>query len=81
MTITVLDLIAMRRTVTTHPAVARNLIRPAVAAAIMGAATFFVEAVLRPRDELHRRSSACGALVIAVVVYAILCPCAAVHHL
>ena len=40
-TITALDLIAMRRTVTTHPAVARNLIRPAAAAAIMGAATFF----------------------------------------
>ena len=46
-TITALDLIAMRRTVTTHPAVARNLIRPAAAAAIMGAATFFAEAVLR----------------------------------
>ena len=69
-TITVLDLIAMRRTVTTHPAVARNLIRPAAAAAIMGAATFFAEAVLR-RVTNSNTIICLGALVIAVIVYAI----------
>ena len=69
-TITVLDLIAMRRTVTTHPAVARNLIRPAAAAAIMGAATFFAEAVLR-RVTSSNTIICLGALVIAVIVYAI----------
>ena len=67
-TITVLDLIAMRRTVTTHPAVARSLIRPA--AAIMGAATFFAEAVLR-RVTSSNTIICLGALVIAVIVYAI----------
>lgn len=40
-TITVLDLIAMRRSVTTRPAIFRNVIRPRGAAGIMGAATFF----------------------------------------
>ena len=69
-TITALDLIAMRRTVTTHPAVARNLIRPAAAAAIMGAATFFAEAVLR-RVTSSNTIICLGALVIAVIVYAI----------
>ena len=69
-TITALDLIAMRRTVTTHPAVARNLIRPAAAAAIMGAATFFAEAVLR-RVTNSNTIICLGALVIAVIVYAI----------
>ena len=62
-TITALDLIAMRRTVTTHPAVARNLIRPA-------AATFFAEAVLR-RVTNSNTIICLGALVIAVIVYAI----------
>lgn len=46
-TITVLDLIAMRRSVTTRPAIFRNVIRPAAAAGIMGAATFFAAALLR----------------------------------
>ena len=69
-TITALDLIAMRKTVTTHPAVARNLIRPAAAAAIMGAATFFAEAVLR-RVTSSNTIICLGALVIAVIVYAI----------
>ena len=51
-------------------AIFRNVIRPAAAAAIMGAATFFAEAVLR-RMTNSNTIICLGALVIAVIVYAI----------
>ena len=69
-TITVLDLIAMRRSVTTPPAIFRNVIRPAAAAGIMGAATFFAAALLRSFTDSN--TVVClGALIAAVVVYVI----------
>ena len=69
-TITVLDLIAMRRSVTTRPAIFRNVIRPAAAAGIMGAATFFAAALLRNLTDSN--TVVClGALIAAVVVYVI----------
>ena len=69
-TITVLDLIAMRRSVTTRPAIFRNVIRPAAAAGIMGAATFFAAALLRSFTDSN--TLVClGALIAAVVVYVI----------
>ncbi len=69
-TITVLDLIAMRRSVTTRPAIFRNVIRPAAAAGIMGAATFFAAALLRSFTDSN--TVVClGALIAAVVVYVI----------
>ena len=46
------------------------MIRPAAAAGIMGAATFFAEAVLR-RVTNSNTIICLGALVIAVIVYAI----------
>ena len=70
MTITVLDLIAMRRSVTTRPAIFRNVLRPAAAAGIMGAATFFAAALLRNLTDSN--TIVClGALIAAVIVYAI----------
>ena len=69
-TITVLDLIAMRRSVTTRPAIFRNVIRPAAAAGIMGAATFFAAALLRNLTDSN--TVVClGALIAAVLVYVI----------
>ena len=69
-TITVLDLIAMRRSVTTRPAIFRNVLRPAAAAGIMGAATFFAAALLRNLTDSN--TVVClGALIAAVVVYVI----------
>ena len=69
-TITVLDLIAMRRSVTTRPAIFRNVIRPAAAAGIMGAATFFAAALLRNLTDSN--TIVClGALIAAVIVYVI----------
>ena len=69
-TITVLDLIAMRRSVTTRPAIFRNVLRPAAAAGIMGAATFFAAALLRNLTDSN--TIVClGALIAAVIVYAI----------
>ena len=69
-TITVLDLIAMRRSVTTRPAIFRNVIRPAAAAGIMGAATFFAAVLLRNLTDSN--TIVClGALIAAVIVYVI----------
>ena len=69
-TITVLDLIAMRRSVTTRPAIFRNVIRPAAAAGIMGAVTFFAAALLRNLTDSN--TVVClGALIAAVLVYVI----------
>lgn len=71
MCITVLDLIAMRKSVTTRPVVFKNLVRPFLAAAIMGAATYMVYHVLG--SFLGSAKLAClVSLVFAVVVYFIL---------
>ena len=68
--ITALDLIAMRRSVNTHPVVLRNLIRPLLAAVIMGGATWLV---YRVGSGIVGSKLAClAALVVAVIVYAVL---------
>lgn len=69
--ITALDLITMRKSVTTRPAVFKNLVRPFLAAAIMGAATYMAYHVLE--QALGSARLAClAALVFAVVVYLVL---------
>ena len=71
LTITILDLIAMRKTVTTRPVIFRNIIRPGLAALLMGAATVLSYRVLARL--VSSNTVAClGALVIAVIAYAIL---------
>ena len=71
LTITILDLIAMRRTVTTRPVIFRNIVRPGLAALLMGAATVLSYRVLARL--VSSNTVAClGALVIAVIAYAIL---------
>ena len=71
LTITILDLIAMRRTVTTRPVIFRNIIRPGLAALLMGAATVLSYRVLARL--VSSNTVAClGALVVAVIAYAIL---------
>ncbi len=71
LTITILDLIAMRRTVTTRPVIFRNIIRPGLAAVLMGGATYLSYSVLA--RQVSSNTIAClGALVIAVIAYAIL---------
>lgn len=69
--IAVLDLIAMRRSVTTRPAVWRNIIRPAVASVLMGVCAWLSYQLLT--RVVASTSVAClGAVVIAVVAYAVL---------
>ena len=71
LTITILDLIAMRRTVTTRPVIFRNIVRPGLAALLMGAATVLSYRVLARL--VSSNTVAClGALVVAVIAYAIL---------
>ena len=71
LTITILDLIAMRKTVTTRPVIFRNIVRPGLAALLMGAATVLSYRVLARL--VSSNTVAClGALVIAVIAYAIL---------
>lgn len=71
LTITILDLIAMRKTVTTRPVIFRNIIRPGLAALLMGGATVLSYRVLARL--VSSNTVAClGALVIAVIAYAIL---------
>lgn len=69
--ITALDLISLKKSVTTKPAVLRNLIRPFFAAAIMGAATAVAYRVLLL--VLGSAKLSClAALVFAVALYLIL---------
>ena len=69
--ITVLDLVTMRKSVTTRPVIFKNLVRPFLAAAIMGAATYMAYRVLA--GLLGSMKLAClGALVFAVGVYFVL---------
>lgn len=69
--IAVLDLIAMRRSVQTKPAVFRNIVRPLVASILMGAATFLIYRVLE--TALGSAKLAClAALAAAVVIYCVL---------
>lgn len=71
LTITILDLIAMRRTVTTRPVIFRNIVRPGLAALLMGAATVLSYRVLARL--VSSNTVAClGSLVVAVIAYAIL---------
>ena len=66
-----LDLIAMRRSVRTRPAILRNIARPALAAGIMGGVTFILFRVLS--GTLGSIRIACLlTLAAAVVIYLIL---------
>ena len=69
--ITALDLIAMKRHISARPAIFKNIIRPGLASAIMGAATFMVYRVLS--NAISSRKLACLlSLAFAVVLYAVL---------
>ena len=71
LTITILDLIAMRKTVTTRPVIFRNIMRPGLASLLMGAATVLSYRVLARL--VSSNTVAClGSLVAAVIAYAIL---------
>ena len=68
--ITALDLVAIRRRISTKPRVLRNMLRPALAAVLMGAVTF---GAYRLAGRVLSPKLACLlALVIAVVCYAVL---------
>ena len=69
--ITALDLIAMKRHISARPAIFKNIIRPSLASAIMGAATFMVYRVLS--NAISSWKLACLlSLAFAVVLYAVL---------
>ena len=69
--ITALDLIAMKRHISARPAIFKNIIRPGLASAIMGAATFMVYRVLS--NAISSWTLACLlSLAFAVVLYAVL---------
>ena len=69
--ITALDLIAMKRHISARPAILKNIIRPGLASAIMGAATFMVYRVLS--NAISSWKLACLlSLAFAVVLYAVL---------
>ena len=69
--ITALDLIAMKRHISARPAIFKNIIRPGLASAIMGAATFMVYRVLS--NVISSWKLACLlSLAFAVVLYAVL---------
>ena len=69
--ITALDLIAMKRHISARPAIFKNIIRPGLASAIMGAATFMVYRVLS--NAISSCKLACLlSLAFAVVLYAVL---------
>ena len=69
--ITALDLIAMKRHISARPAIFKNIIRPGLASAIMGAATFMVYRVLS--NAISSWKLAClMSLAFAVVLYAVL---------
>ena len=68
---TALDLIAMKRHISARPAIFKNIIRPGLASAIMGAATFMVYRVLS--NAISSWKLACLlSLAFAVVLYAVL---------
>lgn len=69
-TITALDVIAMRKRVTTHPAILRNMVRPFGAAVGMGALTWATAALLS-RMTSSNTIVCLGSLVVAVIVYVI----------
>ena len=68
--ITVLDLIAIRRHISTKPAVLRNMLRPALAALLMGAVTF--GAYRLACTVLSQKIACLAALVLAVLCYGVL---------
>ena len=69
--ITALDLIAMKRHISARPAIFKNIIRHGLASAIMGAATFMVYRVLS--NAISSWKLACLlSLAFAVVLYAVL---------
>ena len=69
-TITALDVIAMRKRVTTRPAILRNMVRPFGAAVGMGALTWATAALLS-RMTSSNTIVCLGSLVVAVIVYVI----------
>ncbi len=69
--ITALDLIAMKRHISARPAIFKNIIRPGLASAIMGAATFMVYRVLSNAISSWKLTCLLS-LAFAVVLYAVL---------
>ena len=69
-TITALDVIAMRKRVTTRPAILRNMVRPFGAAVGMGALTWATAALLS-RMTSSNTIVCLSSLVVAVIVYVI----------
>ena len=69
--ITIMDVFSMRRHISARPAILKNIIRPLLASALMGAATFLAYRVLS--SQLGSWKLAClASLVFAVVLYVIL---------
>ena len=68
--ITGMDIVAMRRHVAARPAIFQNIIRPLLASAIMGGATFMVYRALS--GTFGWKLGCLASLVFAVVLYAVL---------
>lgn len=68
--ITAMDIAAMRRHIAARPAIFKNILRPGLASAIMGAATFMLYRVLEER--FGWKLSCLISLVFAVALYAVL---------
>lgn len=68
--ITAMDVAAMRKHISARPAIIKNIIRPGLAAAIMGVATFCLYTFLAAR--LGWKLSCLASLAFAVCLYAVL---------
>ena len=69
--ITALDVVAMRRHISARPTIFKNIVRPLIASALMGGATFLVYRVLSSRLGSWKLSCLVS-LAFAVVLYAVL---------
>ena len=69
--ITALDLVSMRRHISARPTIFKNIVRPLIASALMGGATFLVYRVLSSRLGSWKLSCLVS-LAFAVVLYAVL---------
>ena len=69
--ITALDLVSMRRHISARPTTFKNIVRPLIASALMGGATFLVYRVLSSRLGSWKLSCLVS-LAFAVVLYAVL---------
>ena len=69
--ITALDIVSMRRHISARPTIFKNIVRPLIASALMGGATFLVYRVLSSRLGSWKLSCLVS-LAFAVVLYAVL---------